>query len=131
LLGAFNTRDIDAMVACSDPSVEVREALSESVGGGVYRGHDGLRRYHRDLEEAWDEVRVEPEVFFDLGERTLAFYVVHARGRQSGIEVAMPLAATVWTWRDGLIVGAAQYANRDDALHELGVSLDELEAIAP
>lgn len=73
-LEAFNSRDVDAAIALCDPNIELHSALSEI--GGVYRGHDGLRRYFRDLEDAWgDELRREPEAYFDLGERTLIVYV--------------------------------------------------------
>ena len=125
---AFNARDIDAMLGYCDPSIEFHVTF-EAVGG-VYHGHDGLRRWHRDLEEAWGEIRLEPEAFFDLGEQTMAFSVMRARGRQSGAEVVMP-AAQVARWRDGRCVYFKAYADRHDALRELGVSEVELEAIAP
>jgi hypothetical protein len=61
---------------------------------------------------AWEGLRAEPEAYFDLGEQTLAFYVLRARGRQSGLELALPIAALV-RWRDGLastwISGRASY----------------------
>jgi hypothetical protein len=41
----------------------------------------------------------------------------------------MPIAA-VFTWRDGLIVHSKIYTDRDAALRDLGVSLDDLEPIA-
>jgi ketosteroid isomerase-like protein len=61
------------------------------------------RWYFRDLADAWDEIRGEPEAFFDLGVQTLAFVLFHGRGRHSGAEVAMPIAQ-VARWRDGLAV---------------------------
>jgi SnoaL-like protein len=82
-IAAYNARDVEAMIALSDPSIEFHSGMA--VGSSVYHGHDGMRRWHRDLEDAWgDELRVEPEAFFDLGEHTLLFYVLHGRGRQSG-----------------------------------------------
>jgi hypothetical protein len=39
------------------------------------------------------------EAYFDLGERTLVFYVLHGRGKHRGVEVAMPVALAV-VWRD-------------------------------
>jgi ketosteroid isomerase-like protein len=129
-IAAFNTRDPEATIAYFHPNVELHSVYA-AVGGAVYHGHDGLRKYFRDLEDAWgDELRLEPEVFFDLGEQTLAFQVVYGRGRQSGAEVAMP-AAHVARWRDGLIVHFKGYTDRKDALRELGVSEDELEPIEP
>src|SRR5438876_10880402 len=94
VMEAFNARDIEAIIAYSDPSVEFHPLLAASLGGEtVYQGHDGMHRWHRDFEEVWaDEIRVEPENYFDLGEHTLVFYVVHARGRKSGAEVTKPEA---------------------------------------
>jgi SnoaL-like domain len=126
----FNMRDIEALIAYCDPGVEFHSAFA-AVGGSVYHGHDGMRRWQRDFEDAWgDEIRIEPEAYFDLDEQTLAFHIMHGRGRQSGAEVAMPIAA-VYRWRDGLLVYWKGYVQRADALSDLGVSEDELEPIEP
>jgi hypothetical protein len=102
-----------------------------AVGGGVYQGHDGLRRFQQEFEDVWgDEFLIEPEAFFDLGEHTLAFTLVHARGRESGAEVTIS-ATQVLRWRKGLCVQFKAYAHREDALRDLGVSEDALEPIAP
>jgi uncharacterized protein len=127
---AHNAHDLEAVIAYLDPSIELHSVFA-ALGGGVYRGHDGVREYFRDLEDAWgDEIRGEVEAFFDLGEDTLAFYVLHGRGRQSGAEVAMPLAQLM-RWRDGLVVCWKVYVHREDALSDLGVSEDALEPIDP
>lgn len=130
IIEAFNARDIEAYIALCDPNMEWHSTFA-AVGGGVYRGRDELRRWHEDLEETWgEEIRIEPEAFFDLGEYTLMFAVLHGRGQQSGADVAMPYAA-VARWRDGLSVYGKVYVNRQDALRSLGVSQDALEPIAP
>ena len=126
---ALNVRDVEALIAVCDPSAELHSALA-AVGGAVYHGHDGLRTWQREIDDAFDEIRAQPEAFFELGEHTLAFYVQHVRGRQSGAQVAMP-AAQVARWRDGLCVYFKVYARREDALRDLGVSEDALEPIAP
>jgi ketosteroid isomerase-like protein len=127
---AFNARDIEAMIAYCDPSI-VFYSVFAAVGGAVYDGHDGLRRWHRDLEEAWGgEIRFEVEAYFDLGEYTLLFLVYHGRGQHSGAEVAMPATGVSRSRRD-LIVYIKAYVHREDALRDLGVSEDELEPTAP
>jgi hypothetical protein len=127
---AFNTRAIEAFIAFCDPQIELHSAVTVP-GGAVYHGHDGVRRWHRDLEDGWGgELQIEPEAYFDLGEDTLAFYVAHARGRQSRAEVAMP-NAFVAKWRNDLVVYFKRYLDRQDALRDLGVSADELEPIEP
>ena len=130
LVEAFNRRDIEGFIGGCDPEVEYHPVVA-AVSGAVYRGHDEVRRFFGDLEDAWgDEIRAEPEAYFDLGEQTLLFYVLHGRGRQSGADVAMPVAMAA-TWRGGLMVSFKGYASREDSLRDLDVSEDELEPIAP
>jgi len=126
----FNAHDVEAFVALCDPSIEANSVFA-AVGGGVYHGLGGVRRFFSDARDAWgDEIRGEVEAFFDLGQNTLAFYVLHGRGRQSGADVAMPLAQVI-RWRDGLAVYFKVYAHGEDALSDLGVSEDELVRIEP
>ena len=129
-LEAFNKRDMEAWIAFCDPQIEF-QSVHAAVGGATYHGHEGLRRYVEDIVDVWgSEFRAEPEAYFDLGEHSLLFHVVHGRGTQSGAEVAMP-AAQVARWRDGLCVNFKAYADREDALRDLGVTEDALEPIAP
>jgi hypothetical protein len=125
----YNTHDVEEAIALCDPRIEVHaEFAPDSL---VYHGHDGVRMLFLVLAGIWGgELRVEPEAYFDLGEHTLTFEVLHARGRQSGVEVTMP-AAQVFRWRDGLVIRWTAYAHRKDALSDLGVSEDELERIDP
>jgi ketosteroid isomerase-like protein len=128
---AFNARDVEAMIAYIDPSVAYHPVLAAVGGVTVYHGHDGLRSWFEDFEDVWgDEIRVEPEAYFALGEQTLMFYVLRGRGKQSGVEVTMKLAQ-VARWRDNLIVYSKVYTHRDEALMDLGVSEGALEPIAP
>ena len=39
----FNARDVEAFVALCEPQIEFPSTFA-AVGGGVYHGHDGLRR---------------------------------------------------------------------------------------
>ena len=127
---AFHARDVEAFIACLDPSVEYHSVMT-IPGGAAYHGHQGVRRYFGDFKEAWgDEFRVEAEAFYDLGEHTLMLYLIHGRGQRSGAEVAME-GAQVCRWRDGLMVYGKAYGRREDALAELGVSEDALEPIPP
>lgn len=130
-VAAYNKRDLDAAIACCDPCAELHPLLAGAVGGAFYRGHEGLRQWFRDLADAWGgEIRGELEAYFDLGEHTLGFATFRGRGRQSGAEVAMPIAV-VTTWRNELLVNMKTYASRPDALRDLGVSEEQLEPISP
>ena len=124
---AFNSRDIEAVIALCDPSVELDSAFA-AIGGGIYKGHDGIRRYFRDYEDAWGaEIRVQPEAYFDLGEHTILFYVMRGRGQHSGADVEMGLTQ-VARWRDDLLVYFKSYRQRGDAWSDLGVSARPLAA---
>jgi ketosteroid isomerase-like protein len=126
---AFHARDIEALISYCAPDIEFQSTFA--AVGGVYHGHDGMRRWQRDYEETFGtEVRVETEAYFDVGEHTLAFQVLHGRGSQSGAEVALP-GALVARWREGRIAYMKGYTHREDALRDLGVTEDELEPIDP
>jgi ketosteroid isomerase-like protein len=130
VIEAFNAHDVEAFLAIVDPQAEFHSGMT-IPGGAVYHGHDGIRKYLRDMEDAWsDETRLEPEAYFDLGEQSLAFYTGHGRGRESGLEIAAPWAQVV-RWRDGLGVYFKAYPRREEALKELGISEEALEPIAP
>ena len=71
------------MIALCDPSIVIQSVFG-AVSGDIYHGHDGVRRWQGDLEEAWgEEIRVEVEAYFDLGEHALAFDSLHGRGRRA------------------------------------------------
>jgi hypothetical protein len=128
-IDAFNRRDIEAFIAYCDPSLELHSTFA--VVGGVYSGHEGLRRWHEAMEEIWGEdIRSETEALFDLGEHTLAYVVLHGRSPHSSAEVTVPIAHLV-RWCGDRAVYAKSYVDRQDALNDLGVSDDELEPMAP
>ena len=127
---AYNARDIEAFIALCDPSIEGQSVLRRSAAPsttGTTGCGDSLEtsRTNGEMRPAWSPRRTS-----DLGGNVLAFHLLHGRGKQSGAEVAMPFAQVV-RWRDGLIVYFKGYANRDDALRDLGVAEDALEPIAP
>jgi hypothetical protein len=130
VLAAYNARDIEELISYCDPGVEFHAATSAI--GDVYHGHDGMRSWHRDVQEAFGEgIRLEAQAYFELDdEQTLAFYTQHLRGQHSGVELVAP-NALVASWRHGMMVYCRAYAHREDALSDLGMSEDALDPIAP
>jgi ketosteroid isomerase-like protein len=127
---AFNTRAVEEFVALCDPEIELHSTVTVP-GGTVYHGHQGVRQWHRDLEEGWgDELRIEPEAYFAHGDHTISFHRLHGVGRQSGADVVMP-AAHLCRWRDDRMVYFKGYAERAQAFADLGVTQEALQAIAP
>jgi ketosteroid isomerase-like protein len=127
---AFNTRDVENFIALCSPEIELHSAVTVP-GGATYRGHDGVRRWYRDLADGWgDDLRIEPEAYFDFGPETVTFHALHGRGQHSGADVAMP-AAHVCRWQDGLMVYFRGYSDRDEALQELMATGKRLKRVVP
>src|ERR1700730_17788177 len=129
VIDAYNARDIEAFIRYCDRQLEFHAAWV-GVAPTLYVGHAGLRRWHQELEDAWDEIALQPDEYFDLGDRVLTFATQRGRGRHSAVEDAMPVGF-VARWPDGLMIYRRGYLDRADALRDLGVTEDELEPIAP
>lgn len=126
---AIQTLDADALVELCHPRVEVHSIFA-AVGGAVYHGHNGVRSWLSDLDDAWSEFHITAEAYFDLGEQTLAYIVLRGSGRQSGASVVMPYAQ-VMRWQVEKCVHFRAYVRREDALRDLGVSEDQLDTAGP
>ena len=86
----------------------------------VYRGRDGVRKLNEQLSEPWEQFRLEPDRFIDLGEQVLVLSHFHGKGRD-GIEARLPFAH-LWTVRDGLVVRMDAFASHAEALEAVGLS---------
>ena len=84
-VAAMNRGDVEALLRELDPAVEFHMALQELVGGeaAIYHGHQGVREYLRDMDEAFTEVELDYTEIRDLGDRVLASGMFRTRGRQS------------------------------------------------
>jgi ketosteroid isomerase-like protein len=108
----------DSVRALWHPDVEFdvsRDVWGAVVGGGHYRGVEGVRQWMRDLYSAWEHMDIDCEELIDAGDRVVAVISVRARGRSSGIEVEYHPAG-IWTLRDGRVVRVVWFASREDAL---------------
>jgi ketosteroid isomerase-like protein len=100
-IAAFNRRDADAILDLAHPEVDYRPYLATVAGGpGAYRGHGGLRRYLRDLDEAWSTFEAQIHSLRSVGEHVLMEGRLRATGRTSGAEVDAEMS-WVHTFRDG------------------------------
>jgi ketosteroid isomerase-like protein len=115
-------RDTEAVLALYDPEVELDNSALQVVGwgGGVYRGHEGVRRFFREWHEAWDSVDYDFDELIEApGEHVVAVVTRHARGRASGAEVTLDLAL-LWTIRDERVVRVVWFSSREEALAAAG-----------
>lgn len=116
---AFAVRDVDAAVAIFAEDGEFLPVTSNLTTGGVpYRGHAGIERYFDDIARVWDELRVFPSEFRDMGETVVALGRMHGRG--GGMIIDRP-TGWVWRLRAGKIVFGRVYANQEEALRAAGL----------
>ncbi len=116
-------RDAASVLALYDPDVELDNSPLEVVGwgGGVYRGHEGLRSFFREWHEAWAVIEYDFEDLIDApGEHVISAVTRRGRGRASGAEVKLALAL-VWTIRDGKVVRVVWFPSREEALQAVGL----------
>ena len=89
---AINRRDAEALLSELDPEVEWHGAILIAMGGdrAVYRGHEGVREWLRDVYETLSEFHADYPEIWDLGDRTVAIGVVRGRGTASDAEIESP-----------------------------------------
>jgi ketosteroid isomerase-like protein len=120
-LEAFPRGDMDEMLSYMDPEGELHSAIVGGAEGVSYRGHEGFRRWYADSFESFEELSNEWSEFRDLGDRVLVFGRIHARGRESGLEIDSP-TGWVFTVRNGKLVRAEGFLSREAALEAAGLS---------
>ena len=95
----------------------------------VYRGPEGLRENTAAWNEAWEDHRNEVQALIDTdGDRIAAVIRVRGQGRESGLELDEELTE-IMTLRDGLLERLVAFADRSQALAELGISGSALRRI--
>ena len=119
VVDAINRFDLSRLIELTDPEVKWHSffALGE---GGVYSGHDGMRRYIRDIEDAWEMLRVEIDDALALGQVTLLVGRLHYRGKGSGVETASS-AGWVLTVSNGRVMSLRAFLEPEEALKAVGL----------
>jgi ketosteroid isomerase-like protein len=99
---AFNRRDIDAMLALVDPEIVFAPVSARLIGDGSdYRGHDGLRRYLRDVATHWRHLEVTPAHVRSAGDAVVA--LGHVRSTTHAGRRDEASATWVFKFRAGLV----------------------------
>jgi ketosteroid isomerase-like protein len=122
-IAAYNRRDVDAFLEAFDPMAETHPLTLAMFGqeATVYRGHEGIRQFIRDVDEVLPGLQVEPLEARDLGERVVASGRLRARGRASGAEIESPISWVV-EFKDGRVIRMSDYLDPKEALEAAGLS---------
>ena len=118
IIEALNRGDVDGMLERMHPGFEWRPLETSPVAGGVYRGHEQVRRYVEDWLAIFDNLRLDLEDPAEVADRVVVMVNGHARGRASGVQLVTRFCQ-VWTVRDGTAIEMGEYATREQALAEV------------
>ena len=121
VMDALSRRDVARLIAFADPEVEWHSFFAELGEGGVYRGHDGTRRYLSDLTEAWEIVRADVDDGLGVGDVAVLVGHIHYRGKGSGIE-AESAAGWILKFRDAELLLFRAFRDPEQALEAAGLS---------
>jgi ketosteroid isomerase-like protein len=117
----FNDEDIERTLALTHPDFELEVPPDLSAEPDIYRGHDGMRRYWESFRDAMEEIRFQPERFWDAGDVVVVAMHGSARGRRTAIPVELRTAGT-WAICDGKVIRVRAYASLSEALEAAGLS---------
>jgi ketosteroid isomerase-like protein len=117
IIEALNRGDVDGMLERMHADFEWRP-LEGSPAGGVFRGHEQVRRYVEDWLATFDNLRLVLEEPSEVADRVVAVVHAHGRGRASGLQLDTRFCQ-VWTVRGGAVAGMEEYATREQALTEV------------
>jgi ketosteroid isomerase-like protein len=99
----------------------VHQASSIIDTAGFFKGKEAIGRVMRELQEAFDELTLEPEEFLEAPNGEIVV-LVHAcgRGRGSGMKIDNRIAH-VWTCRSDKAVRQVVYEEQAEALEAVGL----------
>jgi ketosteroid isomerase-like protein len=117
---AVNRRDVEEILSYTDSEAELHSAVIGGAEGNVYRGHDGLRRWFAETDEAFEEIRTDVSEVRDLGDRVLILGRIKALGRESGVPLDSP-TGWIFTVRRGRLVKGEGFLSHAEALEAAGL----------
>jgi ketosteroid isomerase-like protein len=118
-LSLLSDGKFEELIAMTDPEVKWHSFFAELGQGGVYSGHEGMREYARDLQDAWDVVRVEVDHALPAGETALLVGRIHYRGKTSGVETKDPAGWSL-RFRNGKVIQFRAFRDPERALGDVG-----------
>jgi ketosteroid isomerase-like protein len=119
-LDAYQRRDVRSMANVAHAQCEVFTFTGGVVEAEPFRGHAGIAKWMAHELEPWEEWRVEPAEFREVGERVLVRALVTARGQGSSVELTAD-AGIVFEFREQWIMRMSSYLNWHDALEAAGL----------
>ena len=107
--------DVEELLGWLTEDVELRSAIVGGASGSTYHGHDGVRQWAREVDEAFDELRMLPHEFSEVGDLVVALGHVQARGGASGLVLDVAIGWVV-SVRNGKAATLHGYLDHAEAL---------------
>jgi ketosteroid isomerase-like protein len=118
-IDAYNRRDFDAALKDFDP--EIDWVLPERQSSDSGHGHDDIRHFWDEIDETFDDLRLEPQEHVDAGDRIATRLRYYGRSK-SGAEIETEMYHQVATFDDGVIVRMEYVGSWPEALAAAGVA---------
>jgi ketosteroid isomerase-like protein len=118
-IDAHNRGDFDGAFKNVAPDFEFDQTRAVGTDRGVFN-LDGFQSLLATFTDNWESFTIGADELIDAGDDVVMPFTNVARGRH-GIEV-QARGIWVWTVREGLIVRACLYQERQEALEAAGLS---------
>jgi ketosteroid isomerase-like protein len=118
---AANRRDVEGVLSVLHPEVEWHAALPMLGGDTVYRGHEGVREFLRELWEVLADTRLDFPDIREAGDQVVAIGHLRGRGVASGVETETPFGY-VAEFENGKAIRIRAYLDPKEALKAVGLS---------
>ena len=123
LFDASGRRDSETLLSLYDPSVvwDVSRTDGADFDGGIFHGHEGLRRWHLAWYAAWENTDNDLDEVVDAGGKVFTATTQRARGKASGVEIELKQWA-VWTVENAKVTRVDWFTDRQEALEAAGLA---------
>jgi ketosteroid isomerase-like protein len=119
----FNDRGVEAAVEAFAQMLDTDFGIEEAThipDPESYGGKDAFLANIEKLAAEFDDLRIAPLEFVDLGENLVVVVSMTGRGRISGADVDVTFAQ-LWSLREGKAVSLRDFATKEEALKAVGL----------
>jgi ketosteroid isomerase-like protein len=120
VLAAIARHDRPYLTEAADPEVEWHTLIAGLGKAGIYHGHEGMRQWLADIDDAFGDTHAEVDEAIGVGEIVVLVGRLHYRGRASGAESD---SAVGWMmrFRRGKLIRLRVFRDPEDALEAVGL----------
>ena len=119
-LAALRDGDLERLTEFIQPDFEL-DLSRRVLNPDVYRGVEGVARFRAEVDEIWDEMRLEPLEVVESGTHPMIRLRAELRGKGSGVSMSTEIFQ-VWILRDAKLARAVVFQDRAEAERLAGLS---------